>query len=70
MSDSHVRSIVKAVSYRLAGTLSTFLIAFVVTGRVDMSGAIAGIEAVSKISLFYLHERVWSNVKWGRKDVI
>jgi uncharacterized membrane protein len=36
------------------------------TGKVGLAGAIASIEVITKIVLYYLHERVWSVVPWGR----
>src|ERR1700712_3528955 len=68
--DSHVRSICKAVSWRMLGSLDTFTITLVVTGSFKAAGSIAGVETLSKIVLFYLHERAWSKLRWGRAGVI
>jgi uncharacterized membrane protein len=67
VSDSHVRSIGKAISWRIVGTIDTFVITLVITGNFVIAGSIASVESVSKIILYYLHERVWSNVSLGRK---
>ncbi len=64
--DSHVRSICKAVSWRMLGSLDTFTITLLVTGSFKAAGSIAGVETLSKIALFYLHERAWSKLRWGR----
>jgi uncharacterized membrane protein len=37
------------------------------TGRVEIAGSIAGIEVVTKIARYYLHERVWADIQWGRR---
>ena len=62
----HARSVVKAASWRAVGTLDTFLWSLIVTGKPFNAGAIASMETVTKIGLFYLHERVWHLVAWGR----
>src|SRR5258708_1416624 len=67
VSDSHVRSIGKAISWRIVGTIDTFVITLVITGNFVIAGSIASVESISKIILYYLHERVWSNVTLGRK---
>lgn len=66
-SESHSRSIAKAVSWRLTGTVDTFVLSLVITGSVRFAGSIAAAEMVTKIVLYYLHERAWSFVAWGRR---
>jgi uncharacterized membrane protein len=66
--DSHLRSWVKAVSWRLVGSADTFLLSLIVTGNASYAVSIASAEAVTKIVLYYLHERVWRSVAWGRLD--
>lgn len=50
----------KTVSWRLIATTTTFIIAWLVTGQVAAGVAIGGIEAVTKMGLYYAHERVWA----------
>ncbi len=64
--DSHTRSIAKAVSWRLTGSIDTFVLALVITGSGAWAGSIAAAEMVTKIVIYYLHERAWSWVRWGR----
>ncbi len=64
--DSHLRSIVKAVSWRLTGSIDTFVLALIFTGSTALAGSIAGTEIVTKIIIYYLHERAWTWVRWGR----
>lgn len=65
--EAHARSFIKAVSWRMVGTIDTFVISFFVTGRVSIAGSIASIEVVTKILIYYLHERVWALVPWGHR---
>lgn len=62
------RSFVKAVSWRLVGSLDTFLLSLLVTGNARYAISIASAEALTKVVLYYLHERVWRRVAWGRLD--
>jgi uncharacterized membrane protein len=65
--EGHGRSFIKAVSWRTVGTLDTFVISFFVTGKVTIAGSIASIEIVTKILIYYLHERAWTMIPWGRR---
>lgn len=64
--EAHFRSLVKAVSWRLVGSLDTFVLSLLVTGNLVWAGSIASVESLTKIALFYVHERVWRRVGWGR----
>ena len=67
-SDTHSRSILKAISWRTLGTLDTFAISWLMTGRIEIAGSIAGLEVFTKIAWYYLHERIWAAVGWGLRD--
>jgi len=66
-AETHIRSVIKALSWRTVGTLDTFAISWLLTGRVEIAGSIAGLEIVTKIAWYYLHERVWAAIHWGRR---
>jgi uncharacterized membrane protein len=66
-AETHARSVLKAVSWRTLGTLDTFAISWFLTGRVEIAGSIAALEVVTKIAWYYLHERVWATIPWGRR---
>ncbi len=68
MSDTHTRSVAKAVTWRLTGTLDTFIISFIITGELMIAGGIALTEVFTKIFLFWGHERVWNKIRWGREE--
>jgi uncharacterized membrane protein len=61
-SDARSRSLSKAISWRVVGTLDTFLIGTVITQQVSVGAAIASIELVTKVVLYYIHERVWNKL--------
>ena len=68
-AETHTRSVLKAVSWRILGTLDTFAISWVLTGRVEIAGSIAGLEIITKIAWYYIHERVWAAIPWGRRPL-
>jgi uncharacterized membrane protein len=68
--EAHSRSLVKAVSWRLLGSIDTFVISYFVTGHVVYAASIASVESFTKIGLFYFHERAWGMIPWGRKKVV
>ena len=65
-TESHYRSITKAISWRMLGSLDTFLLSWLVTGEAKMAIAISGIELVTKIALYWTHERMWNRISWGK----
>jgi uncharacterized membrane protein len=67
-AETHTRSVLKAVSWRTLGTLDTFAISWLMTGRAEIAGSIAGIEIITKVAWYYLHERLWAAIRWGRRQ--
>jgi len=57
--ESHLRSILKGLSWRVLATLTTITIVYLVTGKFYAALEIGGFEVVAKIVLYYLHERIW-----------
>jgi uncharacterized membrane protein len=68
--EAHSRSLIKAVSWRIVGSIDTFVISFFVTGHWKAAASIASVESVTKIILFYLHERAWHVIPWGRGKLV
>jgi uncharacterized membrane protein len=63
----HRRSLMKAISWRMFGSLDTFIIATLISGHAKTGAAIATVEMATKIVLYYLHERGWAHIRWGLK---
>ena len=53
------RHIAKAVSWRVVGTLDTFLLGWLLSGSIEIGAAIGGAEVITKTFLYYFHERLW-----------
>jgi len=75
IKDSPTRSIAKAISWRFIATGTTFLISFIVFNQyteksfsenMQNAGLIAAVEFFTKIVFYYFHERLWTNIQWGK----
>jgi uncharacterized membrane protein len=67
MTETASRSLIKAVTWRITGTVDTFLISWLITGQLILATGIAFTEVITKICLFWAHERLWNRVDWGRR---
>ncbi|NTW31695.1 MAG: DUF2061 domain-containing protein [Bacteroidetes bacterium] len=67
--DRPLKSIIKAISWRIVGTMDTIMISWILTGKIKVAISIGGVEVFSKIFLYFLHERAWESVRWGRMMV-
>lgn len=67
--ETNKRSIVKGITWRVVATTTTIIIVYVFFGRLDLAIAAGMIETVLKVGLYWLHERVWFKVRWGKKKI-
>ncbi len=67
-ADTKRRSILKATTWRILGTLDTFIISNIFTKSIKQASSIAIIEVFTKPILYFLHERFWNNVIWGKRE--
>lgn len=67
-NEAHYRSLPKAVTWRLTGSIDTFILSLLITGNIKIAGSISGIEVITKILLFYVHERAWVLIPWGKRS--
>lgn len=65
--DSNSRSIAKAVSYRLLGSIVTAFIVYAFSGNAKVSAGVGALDIVAKLALYYLHERLWNHISFGRQ---
>ena len=66
---SYKRHFAKTLSWRVIGTIDTMVLSSVITGSWEMGLTIGGIEVVTKMVLYFLHERIWYKwIKFGLKD--
>jgi adenylylsulfate kinase len=65
MQESHFRSLMKAVSWRIFGTVATVFISYLITHKITFAIYIGLVEFIAKIICFYFHERMWSFIPFG-----
>ena len=64
--DKPIHSVVKVISWRVIRTLDTLVVSYFITHEFKTASSIAGIELITKMSLYFFHERFWNTVKWGK----
>lgn len=67
VSEKPVRSVAKSISWRIVGTIDTVFISWIITGEVKTAFSIGAIELITKMLLYFFHERLWNNIKWGKQ---
>ncbi|MDD3055986.1 MAG: DUF2061 domain-containing protein [Aliarcobacter sp.] len=66
MHEKPYRSVVKAISWRTVGTIDTMIVSYFITGNLIMAASIGSIEVVTKMALYYFHERAWNKLSFGK----
>jgi uncharacterized membrane protein len=66
MKVTKARSFAKSLSYRIFGTLSSWAVVYVITGKGSLATLVAFWETVIKVVIYYYHERTWNKITWGR----
>jgi adenylylsulfate kinase len=67
--ESHFRSVIKAFSWRFWATVTTMLLVYIFTGTIKIALAIGGLEVVLKMLIYFLHERAWDKIRFGKKEI-
>lgn len=65
MLETHKRSIVKGVTWRIIASGTTMTVVFIATGDLLLVASVGFVDATVKIFFYYLHERTWGRVRWG-----
>ena len=68
MKVTRTRSVFKAISWRIVGTLDTMALGWILTGNPIMGLKIGALELFTKFILYYVHERIWLQSKFGTKE--
>jgi len=66
MADKHIRSLAKGVSWRFIATLTTMTLVFLFTRNLSLSLSIGVFDVLLKLFFYYIHERAWNGITWGR----
>jgi adenylylsulfate kinase len=67
--ETRSRSILKAFSWRALATITTVSLVYIFTGETAMALSIGGIEVFIKMLVYFLHERAWDKIRFGRREV-
>lgn len=62
------RSFLKTITYRILGTSVTILIGYKITENFKIGLAIGSLDVIMKMLLYFVHERIWQNIDYGKKD--
>jgi uncharacterized membrane protein len=68
MSDLLRRSIAKTISFRVIGSGANFIFAWLMTGSVAFATGLVAFQWTVIMILYYIHERVWDRITWGKAD--
>lgn len=67
--ESNARTLVKTISWRITATLTTTFLVYIFTGQIRTAIEVGMLEMVAKLVFYYVHERLWDKVKFGRYEV-
>lgn len=67
MTDTSIRTISKTISWRVIATVASFIIAYLISNDLNIAGSIASIQVVFHTILYYMHERIWISISWGKR---
>lgn len=65
IKNSNKRHILKTFSWRFIGTIDTFTISWIIIGNLFAGVKIGLIESISKMILYFLHEKFWFKINFG-----
>lgn len=68
--ESRKRHLLKTVSWRFIGTLDTVVLAWIISGNPQAGLKIGGMELITKMILYYYHERVWYKINFGLDKIV
>jgi len=67
LGESHSRTVFKAISWRIIATMTTMILVYIFTKELFVSIGVGVFEVIAKITFYYIHERIWHKVDWGKK---
>lgn len=65
-SESHLRSLIKGLTWRVIATSTIIALAYYKTGDISFALELGALEFVIKLIIYYLHERAWLMVPRGK----
>lgn len=65
MHETHARSILKGVTWRVIASGTTMTVVYIMTGNLALVASVGAVDILAKVFFYYLHERTWGKVHWG-----
>ena len=65
--EKNVRSLAKSITWRAVATLTTILLVYLFTGNIVLSTSVGALELLVKTAIYFIHERVWNMINFGRE---
>ena len=66
MADKHIRSVTKGLSWRVFASLTTMILVYAFTGKLALAAGVGVLEVITKLLIYYAHERAWNHITWGK----
>ena len=70
IKESRKRHLIKTVSWRVIGTLDTVILSWIISGNPLTGMKIGGLEVITKMALYYYHERAWYRINFGLDKIL
>ncbi len=64
--EKNKRSLVKTVTFRILIIISDMIIIYALTHKLYITLGIIGLSNLSSTILYFIHERIWNKINWGR----
>lgn len=65
MKETHFRSVLKGITWRIIASATTMTVVYFVTGDLTLVASVGVVDVTAKVFFYYLHERTWGKVRWG-----
>lgn len=65
MHETHKRSIIKGITWRVIASGTTMTVVYIVTGNIALVAGVGMVDVSAKVFFYYAHERIWGRVHWG-----
>ena len=65
IASSKIRHLLKTITWRIIGTLDTIILGWIISGEAVIGITVGGFELITKMILYYLHERIWYKTTFG-----
>jgi len=67
--ETHMRSITKGATWRIIASVTTMVLVYAFTGDLTLVAEVGALEVTAKLLFYYLHERAWGRVRWGKVGI-